>query len=166
MVKIVHLTSQHQSLVKAEVTPLQEDLSVSNCGKVHQGNVCPARRSVCYGCNKRGHFKTMCCSSRKTSQSRPSTQTQQPKVVQEVETHDQNTGKTKNVNIVEMIRSMGLHAKNPQNANVQEMSIVHDISKNDENPVFYTPVHAQICNNNLGELSRNHGTRSLCSYTS
>ena len=39
---------------------------------------------------------------------------------------------------------MGLRAKNPQNANVQEMSIVHDISKNDENPVFYTPVHAQI----------------------
>ena len=41
-----------------------------------------------------------------------------------------------------MIRSMGLRAKN--SVNVQEMSIVHDISKNDENPVFYTPVHAQI----------------------
>ena len=116
----------------------------SNCGKVHHGNVSPARRSVCYGCNKRGHFKTMCHSSRKTSQSRSSTQTQ-PKVVQEVQAQsDQNTGKTKNVDIVEMIRSMGLHechAKNP--AYVQEMSIVHDITK-DKNPVFYTPVHPQI----------------------
>ena len=39
---------------------------------------------------------------------------------------------------------MGLHehhAKNP--AYVQEMSIVHDITK-DKNPVFYTPVHPQI----------------------
>ena len=56
-----------------------------------------------------------------------------------------NTGnKTKNVNTVEMIWSMGLcecHAKNP--AHVQEMSIVHDITK-DKNPVFYTPVHPQI----------------------
>ena len=46
---------------------------------------------------------------------------------------------------VEMIRSMGLHehqARNPQNANVQEMSIVHDLK--DENPVFHTPVQAQI----------------------
>ena len=63
--------------------------------------------------------------------------------MQEVEAHDQNTGKIKNVDIVEMIRSMGLHAK-MNSANMQEMSIVHDISKNDENPVFYTPVHAQI----------------------
>ena len=84
----------------------------SNCGKIHQGNVCPVRRSVCYGCNKRGHFKTMCHSSKRPSH--PSTQ--QPKVVQEMQAQDQNTGKTKNVNIVEMIRSMGLHecqAKNP-----------------------------------------------------
>ena len=85
--------------------------------------------------------------------------------MQEVHAHDQNTGKTKNVDIVEMIKSMGLHAKNPQNANVQEMSIVHDISKN-ENPVFYTPVHAQIVITIWGELSRNYGTRCLCSYTS
>ena len=41
----------------------------SNCSKVHHGNVCPVRRFVCYGCNKRGHFKTMCHSSRKISQS-------------------------------------------------------------------------------------------------
>ena len=34
---------------------------------------------------------------------------------------DQNTGKAKNVNIVDMVRSMGLHAKS---ANVQKMSIV------------------------------------------
>ena len=43
-----------------------------------------------------------------------------------------------------MIRSMGLrecHVKNP--VYVQEMSIVHDITK-DKNPVFYTPVHPQI----------------------
>ena len=71
----------------------------------------------------------MCHSSRRTqSQSHPSSSLQQHKVVQEVRAHDdQNTGnKTKNVNIVEMIRSMGLRAKNPlQIANVQEMFIVH-----------------------------------------
>ena len=33
MVEIVHLTNQHQSLVKAEVMPLQEDLSVPNVAK-------------------------------------------------------------------------------------------------------------------------------------
>ena len=55
---------------------------------------------------------------------------------------DQNTGnKTKNVDIVEMIRSMGLCAKNPlQFANVQEMSIVHEDTK----PVFYSPVQPKI----------------------
>ena len=113
----------------------------SNCSKVHQGNVCPARRSVCYGCNKRGHFKTMCWSSKRT----PHTSTQH-KVVQEVQAQeDQNTGKTKNVDIVEMIRSMGLceqHAKNSQNANVQEMSIICELT--DAKPVFYIPVQAQI----------------------
>ena len=98
----------------------------SNCGKVHQGNVCPARRSVCYGCNKRGHFKTMCHSFKKTSQSHTSTQ---HKVVQEVQAQeDQNTGKAKNVNIIDMVRSMGLCAKS---ANVQEMSIVHDLSRDE-----------------------------------
>ena len=55
---------------------------------------------------------------------------------------DQNTGKTKNVDIVEMIRSMGLHAKNPQNANVQEMSIVCKLI--DAKPVFHSPVQPQI----------------------
>ena len=83
----------------------------------------------------------MCCSSRKTSQSQSST-TNQPKVVQEVQAQDQNTDKTKNVNLVEMIRSMGLHAKNPQNANIQEMAIVCELI--DMNPVFYTPVHTEI----------------------
>ena len=94
----------------------------------------------------------MCHSSKKTSQSRTSTQPKvvqevQPKVVQEVQAQeDQNTGnKTKNVDTVEMIRSMGLcerHAKNTQNVNVQEMSIVHELG--DKNPVFYTPVLPQI----------------------
>ena len=40
---------------------------------------------------------------------------------------------------------MGLRecqAKNPQNANVQEMSIVHELI--DTKPVFHTPVQAQI----------------------
>ena len=86
----------------------------------------------------------MCHSSKKTSQSCTSTQ---HKVVQEVQAQeDQNTGnKTKNVNIVEMIRSMGLHerqARNPQNANVQEMSIVRELI--DTKPVFHTPVQTQI----------------------
>ena len=68
-----------------------------SCGNIHQGSTCPAQNAVCYGCNKKGHFKTMCHSSWRTSQSCPSTQTQQPKVVQEVQAPDQNTGKIKNV---------------------------------------------------------------------
>ena len=83
----------------------------------------------------------MCHSSRRT-QSHPSSSSPH-KVVQEVQAHDdQNTGKTKNVNIIEMIRSMGLCAKNPsQFAKVQEMSIVHD---EDVKPVFYSPVQPKI----------------------
>ena len=82
----------------------------------------------------------MCHSSRRTQ----SCASSQHKVVQEVQAHnDQNTGnKTKNVDIVEMIRSMGLHVKNPsQFANIQEMSIVHD---EDMKPVFYSPVQPKI----------------------
>ena len=86
----------------------------------------------------------MCHSSKKTSQSHTSTQ---HKVVQDVQAlEDQNTSKkTKNVDIVKMIRSMGLcecQARNPQNANVQEMSIVCELI--DTKPVFHTPVQAQI----------------------
>ena len=80
----------------------------------------------------------MCHSSKKTSQLHTSTQ---HKVVEEVQAQeDQNTGKAKNVNIIDMVRSTGLHAKS---ANVQEMSIIHDLST-DENPVFYTPVQSQV----------------------
>ena len=72
----------------------------------------------------------MCQTSRRTSHS--STQ-QQPKVVHDVHAQDQNTGKTKNVDIVEMIRSMGLHEHQAKNSvKVQEMAIVreheHDIT--------------------------------------
>ena len=56
-----------------------------------------------------------------------------------MQAQDQNNGKAKNVNIVDMVRSMGLHAKS---ANVQEMSIVHELE--DVNPVFHTPVNSQI----------------------
>ena len=80
----------------------------------------------------------MCHSSKRTPQSCTSNQ---PKVVQVVQAQDdQNTGssKAKNVDIVDMVRSMGLCTKS---ANVQEMSIVHDLNA-DENPVFYTPVPA------------------------
>ena len=86
----------------------------------------------------------MCHSSRKTSQSQSSTQTQ-PKVVQEMQAQDdqQNTGKTRNVDIVEMIRSMGLHECQAKNsANIQEMAIVHELI--DTKPVFHTPVQAQV----------------------
>ena len=107
-----------------------------SCGKVHGDNGCPARNSVCFGCNKRGHFKTMCYSRKTQSWSHSS----QQKVVQEVHTHeDQNTGKSKNVDIVEMMRSMGLRAKNPSQV-VHEMSILHDNVK----PVFYSPVQPEI----------------------
>ena len=68
----------------------------------------------------------MCHSSKKTSQLHTSTQ---HKVVEEVQAQeDQNTGKAKNVNIIDMVRSMGLCAKS---ANVQEMSIVHDLSRDE-----------------------------------
>ena len=78
----------------------------------------------------------MCYSRKAQSRSHSS----QQKVVQEVHTHkDQNTGKSKNVDIVEMIRSMGLRAKNPSQV-VHEMSIVHDETK----PVFYSPVQPEI----------------------
>ena len=81
----------------------------------------------------------MCHSSRKTSQSH--TSTNQPKIVQAQE--DQNTGKNKNVNIVEMIRSMGLRERQAKKSvNVQEMTIVHELI--DTKPVFYTPVQPQI----------------------
>ena len=57
----------------------------SSCDRVHGENVCPARKSVCFSCNKKGHFKTMCHSSRRTqSQSHPSSSSQEHKVVQEV----------------------------------------------------------------------------------
>ena len=134
----------------------------SSCGRVHGENVCPDKNSVCFSCNK-GHFKTMCHSSRRT-QSQSCSSSQQHKVVQEVHTHDdQNTGnKTKNVDIVEMIRSMGLHSKNPsQIANVQEMSIVHEDTK----PVFYSPVQPMIVMTIWNQVWC-HGSRSLCSYTS
>ena len=104
----------------------------------------------------------MCHSSRRT-QSWSHSSSQQHKVVQEVCTHDdQNTGnKTKNVDIVEMIRSMGLHAKNPsQIANVQEMSIVHKDTK----PVFLQSSATYNCDDNLGSSVWCHGFRSLCSY--
>ena len=69
----------------------------------------------------------MCQSSMRTS-----CISTQHKVVQEVQAQeDQSTGKTKNVDIVEMIRSMGLrecHAKNSQNANVQDDAIHGSIS--------------------------------------
>ena len=129
----VDFISQHQSLVKAEAAKLK--MSVQTVAKFTK-EMFAQPGDLCFGCNKRGHFKTMCHSSKKISCS-----SIQPKVVQEVQAHDdQSTGnKTKNVNIVEMIRSMGLCAKNPHNANVQEMSIVHDIK-----PVLNSPVQPQI----------------------
>ena len=83
------------------------------------------------------------CVTHPGGQSQSHSSSQQNKVVTEVQTHDdQNNGnKTKNVDIVEMIRSMGLRAKNPsQVASVQEMSIVHEDTK----PVFYSPVQPEI----------------------
>ena len=162
MVKETHL-SQNQSLVlvKAEVTLLQEVISVPTAAEFIRKMFAQLDLSVS-GCNKRGHFRTMCHSSRR-KQSCPSSQ---PKVVQEVQAHDdQNTGnKTTNVNIVEMIRSMGLHAKNPsQFANVQEMSIVHEDTK----PVFYSPVQPKIVMTIWDQVcSVMDQVSEVCSYTS
>ena len=73
------------------------------------------------------------CYSRKTQSWSRSSQ----KVVQEVHTHeDQNTGK-KNVDIVEMIRSMGLRTKTPS-------PVVHEMSIVQEKPVFHSPVQPEI----------------------
>ena len=125
MVKVVHLTSQHQSLsyVRAEASQL-ENLSVQNVAKSTK-EMYVLHRGQCVMDVTRRDILRQCAihPGRLHSHDHPHTQ---PKVVQEVEAHGQNTGKTKNVNIVEMIRSMGLHAKNLQNMNVQEMSIVHD----------------------------------------
>ena len=57
MVEVVHLTIQHQSLAKA--TPLQEDLNVPTVAKFTK-EMFAQQGDVCYGCNKRGHFRTMC----------------------------------------------------------------------------------------------------------
>ena len=51
-----------------------------SCGRVHGENVCPAKNSVCFGCNKKGHFKMMCYSSRRT-QSWSCSSSQQNKAV-------------------------------------------------------------------------------------
>ena len=65
MVEEIYL-SQHQSLALVEAEePLLREVSVP-AAAVHGENVCPARKSICFGCNKKGHFKTMCHSSRKT----------------------------------------------------------------------------------------------------
>ena len=69
--------------------------------------------------------------------------------MQDVHAQDQNTGKTKNVDIVKMIWSMGLHECQAKNSvNVHEMAIVckheHEHNLMGRNPMFYTPVHAQI----------------------
>ena len=53
-----------------------------SCGRIHGDNGCPAKNSVCFGCNKKGHFRTMCYSSRKTQSW--SCSSHQNKVVQEV----------------------------------------------------------------------------------
>ena len=144
MVEVVHLTSQHQSPAQAgaEVTPLQEDLNVSTATKFTKEMFAQQGDLSVMDATEEDTFKSMCHSSKRT----PCTSTQ-PKVVQEFQAQeDQNTGsKTKNVDIVEMIRSMGLRehqAKNSQNANVQERSIIHDLK--DKKPVFHTPVQTQI----------------------
>ena len=38
-----------------------------SCGKIHGNNGCPAKNSVCFGCNKKGHFKMMCVTLEKHS---------------------------------------------------------------------------------------------------
>ena len=137
------ITKAQEKLLQTPIT-LTLDQCLSICRhyeslKYHLETIKP--RLVKYlGCNKRGHFKMMCYSRKTQSWSHSSSH--QNKVLQEVHTHeDQNTGKTKNVDIVEMIRSMGLCAKNPsQIANVHEMSIVHEDTK----PVFYSPVQPEI----------------------
>ena len=163
VVEVVHLTSQHQSLAKAEVTPLQQDLNVPTVAKftkemfAQQGDL--SVMDVTKGDTLRlcaGHLRE------------PHIHPPQSKVVQEVQAQeDQNTGKVKHVDIVEMIRSMGLHehqARNSQNVNVQEMPIVCELT--DTKPVFHTPVQAQIVMTVWEQIEDHHGTRSLCSYTS
>ena len=62
--------SQLQSLVLVEVEePLLQETSVKVVAKYMVMNGFPARNSVCFGCNKRGHFKTMCYSRKTQSHS-------------------------------------------------------------------------------------------------
>ena len=167
MVEVVHLTSSTPKPGKGRgKASLKEDLNVPTVAKFTKEMFAQHRRSVCYGCNRRDILRQCAIHLRRLHSH--DTSTQQPKVVQEVQAQeDQNTGKTKNVDIVEMIRSMGLRehqAKNSQNANVQEMSIVHDLNRYKTSVLH--PSASPDCDNNLGKLSKHHGTRSLCSYTS
>ena len=81
MVEITHLTSQHQSLVKAEVTitPLQEDLSVLTAATFTKEMF--AQQHLCAMDVTEGDILRQCAIYPGRLQSRPSTQTQQSKVV-------------------------------------------------------------------------------------
>ena len=103
---------------------------------------CPTWKNLCKKCGFKGHFEQYCGKI-------PPMLKRQSKTVQEIKTNAsyQNTGKIQNeVDIVNMIRSLGLHeqceAKKDsqlrQHLHVQELNILHG---HPQLPVFKAPVH-------------------------
>ena len=110
---------------------------------IHFKSKCPAWRNVCKKCRLKGHYEKLCGKLPLKCQ---------PKNVQEINSQqsgdtDQNTGKiqSNNVNIVNMIRSLGLHEQHEakrdsqlcQKLQVHELNIFHG---HPIYPVFKAPV--------------------------
>ena len=136
MVEVVHLTSQHQSLVQAgaEVTPLKQNLSVPTAAKFMLNGMIAQHKDLFVMVATKEDTLSLCAIHlRRHGHIHPLN----PRLYKKVKPRMTRTlVKQKNVDIVDMVRSMGLHAKN--SVNIQEMAIVH------ENPVFYTPVDSQV----------------------
>ena len=104
---------------------------------------CPCWKHVCGKCGYKGHFEQFC-------RKNPQLCEHQSKNVQEVQTDDtdQNTEKMQNnIDIINMIRSLGLHEQGEtkkdkqlcQHLNLQELSIRCPLVEC-QNPVFQAPV--------------------------
>ena len=113
----------------------------SNTRHFHRSK-CPAWKNLCKKCGFKGHFEQYCGKI-------PPMLKCQSKTVQEIKTNEtnQNTGKIQSeVDIVNMIRSLGLHEHHEakkdsqlrQHLHVQELNIYHGYP---QLPVFKAPVH-------------------------
>ena len=123
---------------------------------------CPAWKNLCKKCGFKGHFEQYCGKI-------PPMLKHQSKMVQEIKTNasDQNTQKIQNeVDIVNMIRSLGLHEQHEakkdsqlrQHLHVQELNILHG---HPQLPVFKAPVHPTDMGV-MGNLPRYHEHGDIC----